>query len=57
MGPTAKVYAFPLESATELTVAIESLHPTITTFRFPLVCAAGYTTATCDPVAGTAAFT
>jgi hypothetical protein len=48
---------FPLLSATEVTVATASLHPTTTTFRFPLVCAAGYTTPTCDPLDGNPAFT
>jgi len=37
---------FPLVSLTETTVAVESFHPTTTTFKFPAVCASAYTTAT-----------
>jgi hypothetical protein len=50
------VYAFPLVSVTVLTVAVESLHPTITTFRFPAVCALAYTTDTVAPDDGSPAF-
>src|SRR2546430_4170713 len=42
----AAAYGFPFESITETTVAVESFHPTTTTFRFPAVCASVYTTAT-----------
>jgi hypothetical protein len=42
----ATAYAFPFESVTELTVAVESFHPTTTTFKFPAVCASVYATVT-----------
>jgi len=55
VGPTARLYVLPRESLTELTTLAVSFHPTITTFRFPAVCAPGYATVTvvCD-VCGTA---
>jgi len=45
-GTAATAYVFPFESTTELIVAVESFHPTTTTFKFPAVCASVYTTAT-----------
>src|SRR5580700_6783864 len=45
-GTAATAYAFPFESTTELIVAVESFHPTTTTFKFPAVCASVYTTVT-----------
>src|SRR5689334_13258265 len=39
VGPTARVYVFPLESVTEATLAVVSFQPTTTTFRFPVDCA------------------
>jgi hypothetical protein len=44
-------------SLTAVTVDVESLQPTTTTFKFPAVCAFVYTTGTCDPLVGTAEFT
>ena len=44
-GAAATAYAFPFVSITEMTVAVESFHPTTTTFKFPAVCASVYTTA------------
>src|SRR5580704_15260455 len=45
-GTAATAYVFPFESTTELIVAVESFHPTTTTFKFPAVCAIVYTTDT-----------
>jgi hypothetical protein len=37
---------FPFESLTEVTLEVASFQPTITTFKFPAVCAAAKVTGT-----------
>ena len=46
VGPTASWYVLPRESVIASVCATASPQPTITTFRFPAACAAGYATVT-----------
>src|SRR6185436_1799004 len=58
VGPTANAYVFPLVSVTDCTWPDDAFHPTTTTFRSPVACAAVNGTATvATGDCGTAEFT